>query len=147
MSFGFDAKARRRKGEAADAAHGDRRIPFAVLAPLRLCVLLAVSACAQKQTPRARLNDTDPAVRRQAVLELAQAEDVDGLLLGLQHEDDETRLRCALALLASGRRTADKLVYFDPWFAGTLKPFATKCLADENPPWRAIAKRALERLD
>ena len=113
---------------------------------MRLLFVVLLAACAQKQTSRAKLNHKDPDVRKQGVIELAQAADVDGLLLGLQLKDEETRLRCAVALLATGE-SADKLVYYDPWFAGTMRSFAEISLMDENPQWRAIAKRALARLE
>jgi len=139
-------------------------------------LVLLVAGCSQRRTPRAKLNDKEFKVRRQAVMELVEAGDRDGLVLGMQHPDEPTRIFAAVGYLALGEKPAtsappqdsdsdaaltpnpskapadflgpvDMLVYADPSLAGKIGLAVETCMKDANPRMRWIAEAAFRHLD
>jgi hypothetical protein len=129
---------------------------YATLSAGLLC-LCAVGCGLGKQssTPFASqikaLKDADPAVRRQAAQEMAEAGKVAGtntdvlrampaLQEGMIDEDKETRYWCAIALVhvALGRVPAP--------VGGMTRPLLTEASHDENAETRAAAEEALQKV-
>ena len=136
-----------------------------------------VAACSQRQTPRAKLNSKDFKVRRQAVMELVEAGDRDGLVLGMQHRDEQTRVLAAVGYLALGEKPrsapvtspdpddeaaltpnpskapegslgpVDMLVHADPALAGKIGLAVETYMKDANPRMRWIAEAAFRRIE
>ena len=127
-------------------------------------LVLLAAACSQRKAPRAKLNDKEFKVRRQAVMELVEAGDRDGLVLGMQHRDEPTRILAAVGYLALGEpphkgRTnpseatteppgpVDLLVHADPEMADKIGLAVETYMQDANPRLRWIAETAFRRLE
>ena len=140
-------------------------------------LVLLVAGCSQRRTPRAKLNDKEFKVRRQAVMELVEAGDRDGLVLGMQHSHEPTRILAAVGYLALGEKPrsapatlpdpdgeaaltpnpskapedflgpVDMLVYADPSLAGKIGLAVETYMKDANPRMRWIAEAAFRHLD